>query len=106
MEGENKLENPMDWESPPSGFRFVLFDRTEPAKNAYRFYLIGWLPTLFDEGAVVRLYGRKGTTQRARATPFPSITEAWPLIRSVIKTRLRHGYQIVAQNTDQPGTYY
>ncbi len=95
MESKNKLENPTDWESPPADFSFVLLDRTEPAKNAQRFYLVGWLPTLFDEGAVVRLYGRKGTTQRARATPFPSIIEAWPLIRSVIKTRLRHGYQVI-----------
>ncbi len=95
MDDENELKNPMDWESPPPGFRFVLFDRTEPAQNTYRFYLIGWLPTLFDDGAVVRLYGRKGATQKVLMTPFPSIEQAWPFIRSVIKARLRHGYRII-----------
>jgi predicted DNA-binding WGR domain protein len=86
----------MDWESPPQNFRFVLFDRTDRSKNAHRFYWVGWQPTLFDERAVVRIYGRKGETQRTVTTPFDSLEQAWPLIRSVIKARLRHGYQIVA----------
>ncbi|MFQ5856024.1 MAG: WGR domain-containing protein [Anaerolineae bacterium] len=91
----------MDWESPPSDFRFVLFERVEPEDNAHRFYLVGWLPTLLEEGAVVRLYGRKGGAQRTLTTPFSSLTEAWPFIRSVIKTRLRHGYRVVAPETYQ-----
>lgn len=86
----------MDWESPPSDFRFVQFERVEPAENVHRFYLVAWLPTLLDDGAVVRLYGRKGGAQRTLTTPFPSLQEAWPLIRSVIKARLRHGYRVVA----------
>lgn len=85
----------MDWESPPPDFRYVLFDRTDPEKNIYRYYVIAWLPTLFDERAVIRRYGRKRMTQRTLITPFPSLKEAWPFIRSVIKTRLRHGYRIV-----------
>jgi hypothetical protein len=35
--------HPMNWEFPPQDFRFILFDRTEPEKNARRFYLIGWM---------------------------------------------------------------
>ncbi len=84
----------MNWESPPTGFRYVLFDRTEPGQNVYRFYLVAWLPTLLDDGAVVRVYGRKGVSQKIRTTSFPSLGEAWPLIRAVIKTRLRHNYRV------------
>lgn len=49
-----------DWTHPPPGFTYALFDRVSPARNENRFYRIGWQPTLFDAGAVVRIYGRKG----------------------------------------------
>jgi len=62
----------------------------------YSFYLIGWMPTLPDERAVVRMFGRKGETQRVITASFESLEAARPLIRSVIKARLRHGYQVVA----------
>jgi predicted DNA-binding WGR domain protein len=62
----------MDWESPQPNFRFVLFERVDPSKNARRFYWLGWQATLFDEQAVVRVFGRKGETQRVIAAPFDS----------------------------------
>jgi predicted DNA-binding WGR domain protein len=86
----------MDWESPPDNFRFVLFERVDPSKNARRFYWLGWQATLFGEQAVVRVFGRKGETQRVIAAPFDSLEAAWPLVRSLIKARLRHGYRVVA----------
>lgn len=89
----------MDWTAPLPDFHFVLFDRTDPVQNVQRFYLVAWLPTLFEEGAVVRIFGRKSVSQRLYSTPFPSLAEAWPFIRSTIKTRLRHGYQITAMGT-------
>jgi predicted DNA-binding WGR domain protein len=85
----------MNWETPPPGFRSVLFDRTAPGQNAYRYYLVAWWPTLLDEGAVVCAYGRKGASQTVRVKPFSSLAEAWPLIRATIKTRLRHHYRVV-----------
>ena len=91
----------MDWSKPPPGFRFVIFERIDPSKNMARYYMVGWLPTLFDTGAVVRIYGRKGGAQQIMAPQsFDSLDEAWPMIRSVIRTRLRHGYQVV-----QPEAY-
>jgi predicted DNA-binding WGR domain protein len=90
------------WETPPVDFRFILFERVNPAKNEHRYYYLGWQPTLVDQGAVVRLFGRKGDTQRMISPqPFTSLEEAWPLIRTIIRTRLNHGYRVV-----QPPTYY
>ena len=87
------------WETPPADFRFILFERVNPAKNEHRYYYLGWQPTLVEKGAVVRLFGRKGGPQRMIAPqPFGSLEEAWPLIRSVIKTRLTHGYRIIQPN--------
>jgi hypothetical protein len=61
---------------PPPGFEYILFDRTDPAQNVHRLYLVGWLPTLFEDGAVVLVWGRKGSSQRVRVQLFASLEEA------------------------------
>lgn len=83
------------WRAAPAHFSHALFDRTDRAANAYRYYRISWEPTLFDAGAVVRTYGRKGRRKRVAITPFPSLADAWPFIRATIRTRLRHRYTLV-----------
>ena len=85
----------MDWEKPLPDFRFVLFTLTDREANKQRFYYLAWQPTLLDAGAVVRIWGRKGGHQRHLSPqPFASLENAWPLLRSIIKTRLRHGYRV------------
>lgn len=87
----------LDWERPLPGFRFVLFEMTDFATNSYRFYYLAWQPTLFDAGAVVRIWGRRGGQQQHHSPqPFASLEDAWPLLRSIIKTRLRHGYRVTS----------
>ena len=86
----------MDVDAPLSGFTYLLFERVNPEKNEARFYYLAWQPTLFDAGAVVRIYGRKGGRRRIMAPlPFSSLEAAWPMIRSLIRLRLRHGYHLV-----------
>ncbi len=85
-----------NWDTPPEDFRYILFERVDRAENMARYYLLGWQPTLFDQGAVIRVYGRKNGFQRVLIPqPFDSLDEAWPFLRSIIKTRLRHNYRIV-----------
>ncbi len=79
----------------PAAFRYALFERVNPERNEARYYYLAWQATLFDTGAVVRLWGRKGETQRELATPYPTLDEAWPLLRRLIRTRLRRGYRVV-----------
>lgn len=86
----------MTYETPPDNFTYILFERTNTAENIARFYYLGWQPTLIDTGAVIRIYGRKnGAQQTITPQPFNSLAEAWPLLRGVIKARLRHGYRVV-----------
>jgi predicted DNA-binding WGR domain protein len=85
----------MDWQTPPPDFRTVIFDLTQPADNRHRYYRVSWQTDLFGEGNVVRSYGRKGGWNRTLSQPFDSLEAAWPFIRRTIKTRLRHGYQLV-----------
>ena len=82
-------------EGVPTEFRYVLFERVNPTRNESRFYYLAWQSTLFDAGAVERLWGRKGETQREMATPYTTLDEAWPLLRRLIRTRLRRGYRVV-----------
>jgi predicted DNA-binding WGR domain protein len=85
-----------NWDAPPTDFSFILFERVRPEHNERRYYYLAYQPTLFDDGAVIRLYGRKGVSQRLiTPQPFGSLQAAWPLLREIIKTRLRHGYRIV-----------
>ena len=84
-----------EWDQPPAEFNAVELMRIDPPANARRYYRIAWEPTLFDEYAVTRAYGRKGVWRRTRSTPFPTLEAAWPLIRASIKARLRHGYTVV-----------
>src|SRR4029450_195515 len=86
----------MDIDQLQAGFTYLLLERVNPEKNENRFYYLAWQPSLFAEGAVVRSYGRKdGPRPTLTPLPSPSLPEAWPLIRALIRRRLRHGYQIV-----------
>ena len=73
---------------------YILFERVNPERNEERFYYLGWQPTLLDAGAVIRIYGRKGGQQRTLVTPCPTLEDAAPLVRRVIRRRLRNGYRI------------
>ena len=79
----------------PASFRYALFERVNPERNEFKFYYLSWQATLFDAGAVVRLWGRKSGSQRQKATPFASLNEAWPLLRRVMRSRLRRGYRVI-----------
>jgi predicted DNA-binding WGR domain protein len=86
----------MDIDRLQPGFTYLLLERVNPAKQENRFYYLAWQPSLFADGAVVRSYGRKdGQRRTLRPLPYASLTEAWPLMRALIRRRLRHGYTIV-----------
>lgn len=92
----NNTQFPQQWETPPDSFSSILFERVNPERNENRFYWLAWQPTLIDDGAVVRVRGRKGGGQQVfSATPFESLVEAWPMIKATIRTRLSHGYRVV-----------
>ena len=85
----------MDVDDLRPGFTYLLLERVDPEQNENRFYYLAWQSSLFDYGTVVRMYGRRdGQRRKLSPIPYPSLVEAWPLIRSIIRRRLRHGYQI------------
>lgn len=82
------------------GFTWLVLQRIDPNHNAYRYYAIGWQETILG-WAVVRFYGRLGNTKRTLPPLlFGSLDEAWPVIRSLLRKRLKRGYQVVIDMAD------
>jgi hypothetical protein len=49
----------MEIEAFKANFDYLLFERIRQGQNEYRFYYLAWQPSLFDEGVIVRIAGRK-----------------------------------------------
>jgi predicted DNA-binding WGR domain protein len=72
----------------------VRFESREPEKNGDRYYDHLWQPTLSSEGALVRVWGRRGRSETMRVTTCPDRDCALQDVRQMVRTRLRHGYQV------------
>ena len=73
----------------------VLLHRINPENNERRFYYLAGGPSLLDEYAVSRLWGRIGGWQRGMVTRCASAEEADRLIARLLRRRLRRGYKII-----------
>ena len=73
---------------------FVRFESRAPECNRDRYYHVLWQPTLFGEGALVRVRGRRGQSATTRARTYPDRAEAHTDVRRLVRTRLRHGYSV------------
>jgi predicted DNA-binding WGR domain protein len=79
-----------------AGFHaYVRFASSDLAQNRLRFYDLRWQPTLFGEGALVRVWGRQGQPGTVRATVYPDRDRAQADIRSLVRRRLAHGYHVI-----------
>ena len=78
-----------------TGFRaYVRFESRDPQQNRDRYYDLLWQPTLFGEGALVRVWGRRGQSATTRVRTYPDRACAQSAVRQLVRTRLRHGYQV------------
>ena len=74
---------------------YVRFQSTDPAQNRLRFYDLRWQPTLFGEGALMRVWGRQGQPGTIRAAVYPDRDRAQAEIRSLVRQRLVHSYHVI-----------
>ncbi len=85
---------------PPAAasFRaFVQLRSVDPARNRDRSDALTWNPALFDEGgALLRVWGRTGGTERTRADYYPDRAAAQAHVEAILRRRLRHGYRVLA----------
>ncbi len=79
------------------GFQqYVRLESINAAKNRRRFYTLAWQPALFDGWALVRIWGRLGTSGRVRQHYFLDRDDAYGLIIRLLRRRLQRGYAVTA----------
>ncbi len=83
------LDRQADWDTT------ALLHRINPAKNEARFYHVRIGPTLLDQHAVIRVWGRIGGHQRTMISPCQTDAEARTLADRLIRRRLKRGYTLV-----------
>lgn len=65
-----------------------------------RFYLVAVQATLLDHMAVVRVWGRRGSWQQTKINPCASREEAQGLAKKFITRKLKRGYTIISEETN------
>lgn len=73
----------------------VVLERREPAINMKRFYVLAIEPTLFEEYALVREWGRIGTSGRRRLDLYPGESQAKCSLETWLARKKRKGYRVV-----------
>ncbi len=72
--------------------QLLILERREPAANMARFYVLSLEETLFGDTALVREWGRLGTTGRRRLDLFEARAQASEALESWLRRKLRRGY--------------
>lgn len=75
--------------APSPAYRFRRIDAT---RNMARFYMLSLEPTLFGEVAVLRHWGRIGTSGRQALSLHATLKEAEAMLARQIARRRRRGY--------------
>jgi predicted DNA-binding WGR domain protein len=63
------------------------------SQNKYRFYAMSVQPNLFGEWALIREWGRIGTTGRRRTDHFANAGEALDSLKALKDKKVKRGYQ-------------
>lgn len=68
--------------------------RVDPARNMARFYRLDIQPTLFGEWALVREWGRIGSSGQLRCDPFPTEAAAEAAKARMAQAKGKRGYRV------------
>src|SRR5271166_3283797 len=80
----------------PTLLQVLVLERVDRARNMARFYVLSIEPTLFDDLALVRRWGRIGTSGRERIDLHPSRPVAQIELKKWLDRKRRRGYQLRA----------
>ena len=80
----------------PTLLQVLVLERIDRAKNMARFYVLSIEPTLFDDLALVRRWGRIGSAGRERIDLHPSRPVAQIELKKWLDRKRRRGYQLRA----------
>jgi predicted DNA-binding WGR domain protein len=77
----------------------------DASQNRYRLYRLMWQPTLWGEGALVRWWGRKGSTGRNQVNFYSNPDDARAEFQRLLKLRTRHGYRALGHSQEPHGNH-
>ena len=80
----------------PTLLQVLVLERVDRAKNMARFYVLSIKPTLFEDLALVRRWGRIGSAGRERIDLHPSRRVAQIELEKWLDRKRRRGYQLRA----------
>jgi len=80
----------------PTLLQVLVLERVDRAKNMARFYVLSIQPTLFEDLALVRRWGRIGSAGRERIDLHPSRRVAQIELKKWLDRKRRRGYQLRA----------
>ena len=78
----------------PTLLQVLMLERIDRPRNMARFYVISIEPTLFEDLALVRRWGRIGTAGRQRIDLHPSRPVAQVELEKWLARKRRRGYQL------------
>lgn len=82
--------------SVPPFARFLRLVSIDPTRNRARFFTLQWQPTLWEERALVCVWGRLHTPGQMRVLVSATAPDLEVVVRRIVRRRLLHGYQVVA----------
>ena len=74
---------------------YVHLVRLNPAENQQWFYRLQWHPTLWDDRALLCVWGRVGTLGQVRVVHSARTPQADATAAVLLRLRLQHDYQLV-----------
>jgi predicted DNA-binding WGR domain protein len=80
----------------PTLLQVLVLERVDRAKSMARFYVLSIEPTLFEDLALVRRWGRIGSAGRERIDLHPSRRVAQIELEKWLDRKRRRGYQLRA----------
>ena len=84
--------------------QMLVLDRSDPAQNMARFYVLAIEPTLFGDAALVREWGRRGCSGRRRLDLYRDQETAFEALQDWLLRKTRRGYGVVAASMTNEGT--
>lgn len=83
--------------------QMLVLDRSDPARNMDRFYVLAIEPTLFGDVALVREWGRRGCSGRRRLDIYGDQQTAAEALQDWLLRKIRRGYGVVAASVANKG---
>ena len=79
-----------------TALQVLVLERVDPSLNMARYYVLSVEPTLFDEVALVREWGRIGTRGCRKLDLYPDRVQAVEALEEWLQRKSRRGYSQVA----------